>query len=425
MCLDVFSQDLDDRLEGEPFRDVLSSTKHLTELGSRQLLDVQSLLLGFVGGGVTFLFSEDKVQRWDRGDTKLFGVGLGDVLGVVGTIVILSGDGGLGSGHITSDDEVSAAEVLTDDHVLDGFTWSGHVHGVWKVFPEDTWVGGFFLENLVGLVTGGSWDIVGLGRSASRVDKNNTAFTDQRIVKSACEKFVVSTMDRVTALEGNDVLVIRKLVADLSGGLAGEVTDRSVQSGDLSSHVVLSTFGGNHQGSWVLQLRGSVALLALIDLVGDELVGELNSGNWKVSLLEKDGGSWLKIFIISIENDRKTENGSVRKRHVLNNAVVGGFVHESSQRRESSVHDKFDIAQLTFASLKLNSGRGNGGVLVISHLVDKNSSVGHLLGSHQSRMLGELREGHGVAVGDLVGGHGGESRHRGGKEGSGGEELHG
>ena len=41
------------------------------------------------------------------------------------------------------------------------------------------------------------------------------------------------------------------------------------------------------------------------------------------------------------------------------------------------------------------------------------------------RLLGELREGHDIVAGDLVGGHGGEGRHRGCEEGNGGEELHG
>lgn len=41
------------------------------------------------------------------------------------------------------------------------------------------------------------------------------------------------------------------------------------------------------------------------------------------------------------------------------------------------------------------------------------------------RMLRKLGEGHGIVAGDLGGGHGGESRHRGGEEGNGGEELHG
>ena len=77
--------------------------------------------------------------------------------------------------------------------------------------------------------------------------KNDTALSNQRIIESTGEKLVVSTVDRVTALEGNDILVIRELGTDFGGGFARKITGGKVQSSDLSSHVVLSTFGGNHK----------------------------------------------------------------------------------------------------------------------------------------------------------------------------------
>jgi len=221
-CLLVISEDLDDRLEGEPFGDVLSSSEHLSELGSGQFLEIEVLFLGFVGGDVSLGFGVDKVQGRNGCDSELFTVGLGNVLGFVGTVVIISGDGGLGSGHVTSDDEMGASEILADHHVLDGLTGSGHVHGVRKVFPEHAVVLGFFLKDLVGLVSDDSRDIIGLGRSAGRVDEDDSVLSDEGIVEGTGEKLVVSSVDRVTALEGDDVLVVREPGADLGGVLQGK-----------------------------------------------------------------------------------------------------------------------------------------------------------------------------------------------------------
>jgi hypothetical protein len=220
------------------------------------------------------------------------------------------------------------------------------------------------------------------------VHKNDTALSDQRIIESTGEKLVVSTVDGVTALEGNDILVIRELGTDFGGGLAREITGRKVQSSDLSSHVVLSTLGSNHQTSRVLQFRGSVDRTALHSLVGLVLVSELDSSNGEIALLEHNGGSRLKGLVIGIKNDGKTENGTIGKSGILHNAIVSGFVHESSNRRESTVHDKFDITKLTVRSLNFDSGLLRGGFLFgigLDNKIDQSSSMGDLLGSKESR----------------------------------------
>ena len=390
-CLSVGSQDINDRLEGEPFRDVVSRSEHLAELGSGELLGAEVLVLGVVGGDVSLLLGVDKVERRDRGDTELVSVLLGNVLGLVGTVVVLSGDGRLGASHVTSNDEMCASKVLTDDHVLDGLTRSGHVHGVRKVLPLDTRVGGFLLENLVGLVTDISGNVIGLGRSAGGVNKDNTVLTDKRIIQSTGEKLVVSTVDGVTALEGNDVNSLGKTLTNLSGGTAREVTDRGVESSDLSSHVVLSTLCGNHEGTRVLDGTGSVALEALKRLVGLVLVGQLNCGDGKVSLLEEDNVSGLEFFVISVENDGKAENGSVGESHGLDDALVLGLLHEAGEGGESSGHDELKVAKLTLGGLKDNIDLGNRGFLLFvtgEHEVHKGSSMGLLAcGSKLSKAI--------------------------------------
>ena len=168
-CLLVIPQDLDNTLEGKPLGDIFSSSKHLSELGSRQFSDFQVLGLGFFIGDVSLLCGVDQVQTGNGGDTQFFRVSSGSVLRVKCTIVVLSSDTGLGSSHITSDNEMCAAKVLSDDHMLDRLTWSSHVHRVWQVFPEDTWVGRFLLQNFVSLVANGSWNIIGLAGESKKI----------------------------------------------------------------------------------------------------------------------------------------------------------------------------------------------------------------------------------------------------------------
>jgi len=82
------------------------------------------------------------------------------------------------------------------------------------------------------------------------------------------------------------------------------------------------------------------------------------------------------------------------------------LVHESSKGGESTVHDKFDIAQLTRAELQFFGGLGNCGSLLLIGFedeVDKASSVGSLLGGIQLKelLLTTLRE-RVLAAGALV-----------------------
>mmetsp|Transcript_13235 Transcript_13235/g.22520 ORF Transcript_13235/g.22520 Transcript_13235/m.22520 type:complete len:238 (-) Transcript_13235:43-756(-) len=193
----------------------------------------------------------------------------------------------------------------------------------------------------------------------------------------------MSTVDGVTALEGNDIDVVGKTLTNLSRGTAREITNREVEAGDLSSHVVLTTLSGNHEGTRVLNGTGSVALEALQWLVGDVLVGELNSGDREVSLLEENSLSGLKILVIGIKNDRKSKDGSVGESHVLDDTLVLGLFHESSERRESTVHDELNIAELTLGCLEDDIGLGNSSFLFfvgLHHEVDQSSSMGLLSG---------------------------------------------
>lgn len=50
--------------------------------------------------------------------------------------------------------------VFPDDHMLDGFSGSSHVHGVWQVCPAEAWVVDFFLQDLVRPVSDYAWNVI-------------------------------------------------------------------------------------------------------------------------------------------------------------------------------------------------------------------------------------------------------------------------
>mmetsp|Transcript_26380 Transcript_26380/g.40492 ORF Transcript_26380/g.40492 Transcript_26380/m.40492 type:complete len:247 (-) Transcript_26380:73-813(-) len=242
------------------------------------------------------------------------------------------------------------------------------------------------------------------------------------------------TVDGVTALEGYDIGVIGKSFTNFRRSLAGEVTDRKVQTSDLSTHVITTTFGGYHERTGMFDFRCSVTFETFQGFVGGELVGEFDSGNGTVTILEKDSGSRSKVFIIGIKDHRKTKDKSIGQFHVFDNGVVGGFVHESSDRGESTIHDKFDIAKLTRSQLKFGSAFGNSSFLFfvrLDHKIDERTTMRSLLGSLKSRVgmtegrdSRNLRSSKGNRSGVGVNTSGGEGSCRGNEKGS-SSEFHG
>jgi hypothetical protein len=114
----LLTENLNNRLEGEPLRDVIATAQHLPELGARELLLVEALSLGLLSSDVALLLGVDEVEGRHGDHAELRAVLLGEVLGVVGAVEVLAGDAALGASHVTADDEVCATEVLADHHVL-------------------------------------------------------------------------------------------------------------------------------------------------------------------------------------------------------------------------------------------------------------------------------------------------------------------
>mmetsp|Transcript_22925 Transcript_22925/g.43643 ORF Transcript_22925/g.43643 Transcript_22925/m.43643 type:complete len:264 (+) Transcript_22925:71-862(+) len=205
VCLLVGAQNFHNRLECKPLWDVLTATQHLAELGPRKVLAGQTLGLSYVRGDVPLLLCIAQVQRRHRLHSHLGGLGLGQVLGIVCAVEVLAVKARLRASHVAPDDEVGASVVLADDHVLDGFTGSCHVHGVRQVGPENLGVGRLLLQHLVRLVAHCTGDVISLGGAAGGVHEDHGPVAHVVGVKRAGEELVVRAVHGVAALERHHV----------------------------------------------------------------------------------------------------------------------------------------------------------------------------------------------------------------------------
>mmetsp|Transcript_21426 Transcript_21426/g.36564 ORF Transcript_21426/g.36564 Transcript_21426/m.36564 type:complete len:204 (-) Transcript_21426:12-623(-) len=194
------------------------------------------------------------------------------LLSIVSTIEVVACEGALGAGHIATNDEVGAPIVLADDHMLDGLTRAGHVHGVGEVGPAQAGVVHLGLEHFVGLVTDGAWDVIILCGAHSGVHQASCA----RVLHVGCvqgtdEQLIVGAVDGVAALESQHVLILGQGGTDLSRALAGKHTCGHLQALQLATQVELATLKGDHLHCGVLQCGHTVHLGGLLHLIRDVL----------------------------------------------------------------------------------------------------------------------------------------------------------
>merc|ERR1719199_1065041 len=93
--LHVVPKHPNNRLEGKPFWNVLPSPQSLAELSSTEALLRQILCFSFVSGDISLLLGVHEVERGDSLDSKLVRGSLEEILGVVGSVEIIAGNGGL------------------------------------------------------------------------------------------------------------------------------------------------------------------------------------------------------------------------------------------------------------------------------------------------------------------------------------------
>ena len=373
------AEHLHDGLEGKPLRNVLTCAKSFAEFGARQGLDREALFLGVVSSDVVFLGGVDEVQGRHALDAELGRLRLGEVLSFVRTVEVFAVQGRLGASHVAANDEVRAAVVFADHHVVNGFAWAGHVHGVRQVVPHGARVLGLGLEHFVSLVPHSAVNVVGLGRAASRVHHHHAALAHVLGVERAGEELVVGAVHGVAALERDHVLVGRQLRADLLWGLARELAHGLVEALEGARHVVLAALEGHHEGAGVLERRGAVALLALQWLLRQVLALYHHGRHGQVALLEEHLVSRHERFVVGVKHHRQREEEATGEFHVLDHRKVGLFVHEAGQWRETTVADKLHVAHLPLVQLHfLVAGLGLSVRVHPSEEVNEDAAMGLL-----------------------------------------------
>mmetsp|Transcript_25740 Transcript_25740/g.38586 ORF Transcript_25740/g.38586 Transcript_25740/m.38586 type:complete len:279 (+) Transcript_25740:159-995(+) len=196
--------------ESEPLRDLLASLQALSELRSGELVDLQALRLGINVGRIAPLVSVllanvHHVGVVDNLHGQLLRVLLAVVLSLKRPVEVFARQRALGTCHVSANDEVGGTEVLPDDHVLDGFTRTCHLHGVRKVRPAEgiaspLLVGVFLLEHLIRLDPCGPQDVAGLRWTNSRMDKDDGVL---HILVGCDKQLKMSFVNRVAVLKSN------------------------------------------------------------------------------------------------------------------------------------------------------------------------------------------------------------------------------
>mmetsp|Transcript_16062 Transcript_16062/g.39988 ORF Transcript_16062/g.39988 Transcript_16062/m.39988 type:complete len:408 (+) Transcript_16062:224-1447(+) len=375
--LDLLAQHLDNRLEGKPLGDVLAAAQHLAELGAGQVELGQLLLVGNVGGDVALLLGVRDVEGGHGLHAQLSGVLVGHALRVVRAVEILASERGLGARHVAADDEVRAAVVLADDHVLDGLTGARHVHGVGQVRPAQARVVGLRLEHLVRLVAHVAGDVVVLGGAAGGVHQAHAALAHVGRVQRADEQLVVRPVDGVAALEGQHVGVLGQGGTHLGGGGAGEHARGDLQPLHLAAQVVLAALHGNHLHSGVLQGGGAVHRLGLLDLVGEVLGLHVQGADVLALVGDQQLVADLDILAVGVKHDRDAQQQVVLEAHGVHDALVLLLVQEAGQGGEAANGQQLHIASIAIAGLHgLGAALDNGIPLVLGHLqVDQLAAV--------------------------------------------------
>mmetsp|Transcript_87061 Transcript_87061/g.173898 ORF Transcript_87061/g.173898 Transcript_87061/m.173898 type:complete len:413 (-) Transcript_87061:117-1355(-) len=395
MCLSgllpLGTEDLNDRLESKPLRDVFAGTQHLSELGARELLHIESLLLGLVGGDVLevgLIASAHEVQAGHRLHTELLSVGLCEVLCLEGAVEVLAVDRRLGTSHVAADDEVRAAEVFADEHVLDRLARASHMHRVRQVGPLRALAGGGVLglldEDLVRLVADGAGDVILLGRAAGRVHEHDGVVADVRGIERTREELVVRTVDGVAALEGDDVRVVRKRLTHLRRRGARELARRHAEALHCAANVILATLHRHHAHARMLNGASAVALDTLKRLVGRPLRLDGHDSHVGAVEFEQELLANLDAVVVGVHDDGQTEDVAIGQLEALNNAVVRVLVEEAGERREAAVAQQLDVARLALGDVdRLVSRRRKRCALTLRREeVDEGAAVRHLLRRH-------------------------------------------
>mmetsp|Transcript_17495 Transcript_17495/g.46610 ORF Transcript_17495/g.46610 Transcript_17495/m.46610 type:complete len:266 (+) Transcript_17495:485-1282(+) len=262
---------------------------------------------------------------------------LAGLLCIVRTVEVVTRDGALGPGHVAPDDEVRGPEVLPDDHVLNGLARAGHLHAVRQVRPPEHGVLLLRLlaQRLVGVDADNAIDVARLRGAASRMHQERGV---RDIALGALQELEVSPVDGVPVLEGHHILALRKRLAHLSRGLHEVLELRAGETMQPASNVEAALLGDEGVHRWVLEARSAVDLLGFNDLVRLPDRTGIENRHILAPPAQQKFVTRLEAFDVGqIQSHGQTEELFLRQAHVLHHGVVGGLVHEATQRTEGAV----------------------------------------------------------------------------------------
>mmetsp|Transcript_9704 Transcript_9704/g.58842 ORF Transcript_9704/g.58842 Transcript_9704/m.58842 type:complete len:258 (+) Transcript_9704:1592-2365(+) len=250
------------------------------------------------------------------------------ILCIVSTIEVLTGKARLAASHVAADDEMGATVVFADNHMLNGFPRTGHVHGVGKICPAHLGVVHFLLKDLIGVITDDTWNIVVLSGTTGRMHQAHCTFSYVLCAQGTSEEFVVCPVDGVPALERHHVLAFGEHGTHLFWCRTRKDSLWQPESFYLASNVVLAPFHGDHLHAGMFQGGGSIALECFQRFVG--FVLGIYGEHCKVLsfVAEQDLVSYLDGLVVGVQDHRQAQDGPIREPHGFHDRVVVFFVEE-------------------------------------------------------------------------------------------------
>ena len=311
---------------------------------------MQAAGFGVLGGHIALLLGVHEVQGGHGFHAQFGGVVAGEILGLVGAVEVVAAEARLTAGHVAANDEVGAAVVLADDHVLERLARTRHVHRVGQVGPADAGVVHLRGEPFVGLEAHLAGNVIVLGWATGGVHQHHAALAHVGGLEGAGEQFVVGAVDGIAALEGHHVLAAGQGGAHLGRRAAGKNTPGQFEALHTTAQIEAAPLGGDHAHGGVLEGGGAVAALGLLHLVGFPAALHREHGQVLALVSEQEPVAHGDAGVVGVEHDRQAEQQAAAGAVVGHHRLVVLLVHEAAQGREATHHQQFHIAGVAVAA---------------------------------------------------------------------------
>ena len=293
----------------------------------------------------------DHVFEIDHFDADLFLMLAHQILGIIGAIEVFACRVLTRSGVVATDDEMGAAVVLADKRVPNGLARPGHAHrkvqkrhgrGRPRIFVE---------HRLIAAHAGKVIDIARFGHADNRMDEK----VGLRFFCGAEGQFLMCAVQRVACLEGNDLAPAKfaEMGAQFVGGIAPGaeiVMHRLLDAGHRTAEIDLARVVVQVVNCWVRLVISAKDVFGFLGFVRNPVVSDRQRGEDDAFLIAQcdilpfleRGGEFFR----HIKRDRHRPERSVRKAHVLDDAVIIFFRQEPFERIEPAIHQKLEVADL-------------------------------------------------------------------------------